>query len=429
MIVLNQYKTSFAYMVILSVLLLGGLINVSVAKETNQITIQPANSSLRGLIYRQLQNHPRYIAAQAQLKAVQSEYEAASRAIYNPELEIDTERTSVQTSTVGISQTIDWGDQQGVKTQIARYNIEAARAEFKKQRQQLMADLLLTAGTYKAMQHQAILSKQRLALMKSFYQVAADKYNTGDISQVEMDLAQLAHDEAIIDNAKVESEFNQAQQDVIALFGAMPPELDQQDFVQINYQHLEVPFDDNAFLQQLPDMIRLTAEVAAAKQTVELRRSEASADPTVALRGGKDGTENLVGITLTIPLNIRNSYSAEIDAAAQQYTRAQQLAQQGIRNIRRNIISRSQHYALTRNAWQQWKKSGQKSIKRQLSLLKRLWRSGDMSTTDYLVQIKQTLDTQSAGIELQVTMLKSWLDLLMATSQVENWLQIKELRN
>ncbi len=429
MIVLNQYKTSFVYTVVISVLLLTGLINVSVAKETNPITLQPANSSLSELIYRQLQNHPRYIAAQAQLKAVQSEYEAASKAIYNPELEIDSEKTSVQTSTIGISQTIDWGDQQGVKTLIARYNIEAAQADFRQQSQQLMADLLLTAGTYKAMQHQATLSKQRLALMKSFYQVAADKYNTGDISQVEMDLAQLAYNEAIIDNANIESEFNQAQQNVYALFGSIPAELEQQDFLQINYQQLKVPYQDNAFLQQLPDMIRLTADVAAAKQTVELRRSEASADPTVALRGGKEGNENLVGLTLTIPLNIRNSYSAEIDAAAQQYTRTQQLAQQGMRNIRRDIISRSQHYALTLNAWQQWKKSGRKSIKRQLSLLKRLWRSGDMSTTDYLVQIKQTLDTQSAGIELQVTMLKSWLDLLMATSQVENWLQIKEIRN
>jgi len=178
----------------------------------------------------------------------------------------------------------------------------------------------------------------------------------------------------------------------------------------------------------LPQMQIVRANVAASKNTIKLRQGEASADPTIAIRGGKEDKEKLIGVTLTIPLNIRNSYSAEIEVARKEYLRAEQLSQQAWRNVRRNIIAKTSHYQLTQQAWQQWQTGGQISSQRQLKLLKQLWRAGDLSTTDYLVQIKQNLDTQSAGIELQTTLWSSWLAWLNATAQIESWLHVNSTR-
>jgi len=61
---------------------------------------------------------------------------------------------------------------------------------------------------------------------------------------------------------------------------------------------------------------------------------------------------------------------------------------------------------------------------RELELIKRLWRAGDMSTAEYLVQLKQAIDTQAAGIELRGRSWKSGFNWLYETAQITAWLDI-----
>lgn len=400
---------------------------VSYAQTTGKISIIPAEVELNQLIRKVLPTHPRFIAAQAELQAARALYSASTNAIYNPELELDTEETNIRTSTIGLSQTIDWGDQQGANTQIAKFQFNAAKENFKQERHRLISDLLIIAGDYKNKARLAALSNQRLTLMKDFYSLAKQKHSAGDLNQVELDLAQLAYSESIFDNARVLSEYTQEKQNFYAMFAAVAettlPEIPR------DFQKVSLPAELDSFLMTLPKVQKMRATVAANKNIIALRQAESSADPSVAIRGGKEDKESLVGVTLTIPINIRNNFTAEIKAAEQDYLQSEQLAQQAWRNLRRDIISQTRHYELTRNAWQQWRLNGQASIQRQLSLLKQLWRTGDLSTTDYLVQIKQNLDTQSASIELHTTLWRSWLMWLDSTAQIETWLQLNFTRN
>ena len=52
----------------------------------------------------------------------------------------------------------------------------------------------------------------------------------------------------------------------------------------------------------------------------------------------------------------------------------------------------------------------------------RLWRAGELSTADYLLQLKQTLDTALAGAELEGRLWRRSTDYLAATGQLESWL-------
>lgn len=373
--------------------------------------------------------HPRLVAAEAERDAAKAGYTAADMAIYNPELELDGEETDIKTSTLGISQTIDWGDQQGAKTVIARYKLNAALATLKQERQQLLSDLLITLTDFQNKSRLADLSQQRLALMKNFADVARQKHAAGDLNQVELDLAQLAYSESIFDNAKILAEQVEAEQAFYALYNVKASAKNSLPSMAIDFEKVTLPHELDQFVMSLPQMQIVRANVAASKNTIKLRQGEASADPTIAIRGGKEDKEKLVGITLTIPFNIRNSYRAEIEVAKNEYLQAEQLAQLAWRNIRKDIIAKTRHYQLTQNAWQQWQQGGQLSIHRQLKLLKQLWRAGDLRTTDYLIQIKQNLDTQSAGIELKTTLWSSWLAWLNSTAQIESWLQLNTTRN
>ncbi len=395
------------------------------AQSSGKIDINPAPHDLQKFMQQVLPSHPRFTAARAELEAIKAQYDAATKAIYNPELELDAEKTDIRTATVELSQTIDWGDQRGAKTRIAKYRLAAAQARFQRERQRLIRDLLIALSNYQNKTRLADLSSQRMKLMKDFYALAKEKHAAGDLNQVELDLAQLAYSEAVLNNAQILAGQVNAEQSFYALYtshGASLPEL------VYEFQNIAIPSDLDAFVLSLPQMRIVRADVEASKNTIALRESESSADPTVALRGGKEDKQSLVGLTLTIPLYVRNNYRAEITAARSEYLQSEQLAQQAFRDLRRDITSLTRHYQLTYNAWQQWQASGQVSMKRQLKLLKRLWRAGDLSTTDYLVQIKQNLDTQSAGIELQNTLWSSWLTWLEATAQIDSWLQLNNIR-
>ncbi len=422
-------KRHLRFSLLASLFVLYAYLPGSYAQTTAKISITPANAELYRLVQRTLPTHPRTLAAQAELDAATELYNASTNAIYNPELELDAEETTIRTSTIGLSQTIDWGDQQGANTKIAKFRLDAARANFQQQRQKLIQDLLTVYGDYKNKIRLAALSNKRLKLMKDFYAVARQKHAVGDLNQVELDLAQLAYSESIFKNAQVLAEHADAEQSFFAMYGSSTVAEKSLPEMENNFQQVKLPSELEPFLMSLPQVQQTRAIVKANKNIIALRKAQSSADPNIAIRGGKEDKESLIGITLTIPINIRNSFTAEIKAAEKDYLQSEQLAQQAWRNLRRDIVSQTRHYQFTREAWQQWQQSGKNSIQRQLKLLKKLWRAGDLSTTDYLVQIKQNLDTQSAGIELQTTLWSSWLSWLNVTAQIESWLQLNTTRN
>jgi cobalt-zinc-cadmium efflux system outer membrane protein len=52
----------------------------------------------------------------------------------------------------------------------------------------------------------------------------------------------------------------------------------------------------------------------------------------------------------------------------------------------------------------------------------RLWEAGELSTTEFLVQLRQTLDTRESALELRETLWRAWLEWLIASGQIESWL-------
>ena len=85
---------AWAGVVLLSVY--GGYVQAS-----NISTIQSAPKELQHFIQQIVSTHPRFLAAQAERDAMISTYNASDNAIYNPEFEIDSEKTNIRTTTYG----------------------------------------------------------------------------------------------------------------------------------------------------------------------------------------------------------------------------------------------------------------------------------------------------------------------------------------
>ena len=75
-------------------------------------------------------------------------------------------------------------------------------------------------------------------------------------------------------------------------------------------------------------------------------------------------------------------------------------------------------------AWDEWQRMGAGSLTSQTEMLERLWRAGELNTTDYLVQLQQTLDTRVAASEQRGTVWEAWVAWLTASGQVDAWVEL-----
>ncbi|MAT84314.1 MAG: ABC transporter permease, partial [Gammaproteobacteria bacterium] len=79
---------------------------------------------------------------------------------------------------------------------------------------------------------------------------------------------------------------------------------------------------------------------------------------------------------------------------------------------------------LSNAAWDDWERTGQVSLRRQTDLLRRLWEAGELSTTDYLVQLRQTLDVRESALDLRFALWEAWFEWLQASGRLDTWLGV-----
>ena len=76
------------------------------------------------------------------------------------------------------------------------------------------------------------------------------------------------------------------------------------------------------------------------------------------------------------------------------------------------------------DAWRQWVTGGQVSPTTRVKLLQKLLAAGELNASDYLVQVRESLDTEGAGIALRGRAWQAWFEWLDASSKVDTWLGV-----
>ena len=379
--------------------------------------------TLTTLVRAVMDNNPRALAARSALDAAQARERAADRPLYNPDLDIDYEDAGSVTKTLGLSQSIDWSDKREARTHVAALERERVVAELAGIRQALALELLTALANYHTAAELTALAEQRRNLMQRFLSLTEQRRQAGDLGQVELDLAKLAYTESNLQLARLMGVQAEVEEVLTTIVDAGPngwPTLP-----DIPTSTLFNVADTDALLEQLPALRVVRRQISAARAAVDLSRRERRPDPTIGLRGGRDASDNLIGLTLAIPLFVRNNFSAEVDAANADAIQIEQNAQNSYRTGRALLISTARRFELGRQAWDGWLQTGQSSLESQVQLLERLWSAGELSTTDYLVQIKQTLDTRTAAVELHGSLWQAWFEWLAASGRTESWLGLK----
>ena len=376
-----------------------------------------ASPTLNTFMQEVWEKNPSIQAAEATLNVAKARQRAANQPIYNPELDIEAERSDINTMSIGISQSIDWADKRSVLSHASNAEIRYALAELNNQRFSLAKKILTTLTNIEATRQFQTLAQQRVELMMEFASNTEKRQQAGDVGLQDTALARVALSEAKMQLGRSKAKQVENEANIIAESGVQewpmiakePPALSQS-------------LDTDKYLTKLPSLNALKAALSASKSNIKLSKAQRKSDPTFGIKGGMEGSNALLGLSFSMPLNVRNNYGAEVEVANQASLQVEQLLLAETQRAKAHITGAHQRYRLTFNAWQSWKKTGLTSLKQQLDLIQTLWKSGEMSTADYLVQAKQNVDAQETAVELSAEMWAAWIEWLTTSGQIEQWI-------
>ncbi len=392
-------------------LVLGGPV-IAVEKIKSKVLIEIVDDALA--------IHPLMQLAQAKLDEAAAQSRAKGQPLYNPELALEYESNVDDIRTIGVSQTIDWSDKQGAQKQIGQQNLLSAEAEFVSVRQSIAASFLKKINRFQTTRVASELNSKQTDTLSEFVKIAKKRFAVGDISQAELGLALLAAGEIRMKSAKIQADYFSSETELDAFLNfkkILIPELDI-NLVKPDSKSVE------EILQKHPRLMQLRIASKAAKSAISLASRRKSADPTLSLNAGKEGSANVVNVGFSIPLFVRNNFSAEVDSAIANSVAVEQAYLNTYRDVLVEVKSTKNALELTLNAYQQWVSQAQSGLDQRGKLLQKLWKSGELETTDYLVQIQQTLDTQIAATQLKADVINAWIDYLVASGQMDSWLDL-----
>lgn len=380
-------------------------------------------AALAQFVERALAANPRVQAAAAAADAEAARSQGASRPLFNPGLELEYENSDIDLTTLELSQTLDWHDKRSARKSAADAGLEAARAGLQSLREQLTGEILTALADLDRASRLRNLAAERVELLKRFVSLHQRRAAAGDIGQTELQLAHLALAEARLQYADAATEAVESRTALSRLTGAVPASPLAFPAV-IPTPSLE-PGGTEGMAANHPAVREARLHALAAERRIRMSDLDRRADPTIGIKGGREDRETLIGLRLEIPLQVRNDYSEQVDAARAEALKAEREAQDTFRNVLSQLEGAHRRLVLTRESLTQWRSQGQPSLKGYASLLEKLWKAGEVGTTEYLVQLRQALDTRVAGEALQGKAWLAWADWLSAAGRVQKWLGIR----
>jgi len=405
---------------LLCLLALTAMASTALAKSAD--TDAERRHRIAQVVNRALEASPEIAAAQSAIQAAKARLTGAGLPLNNPELEAEAENTDINTYRLGINQTVDWHDKRGALEHVARQELLLAQAGYEALKLEKSSELLAAIGRITILQEIVELARQRTELLARFEKLAMKRHAAGDIPRNDLELARLSLAEASMQQARRRSELLQARTDFRILAGRPLPEPLQ---LPLHPGNPAASDSDETLARQHPEVQRALIAAQAARQQVLSADRGRKADPTFGLAAGQEDSETLVALSFSLPLQVRNDFQSDVDAARAEALQADQLAQQSYRRLRAQITGSRSQYRTMAAAWNHWMDSGQVSLGKRVKLLDTLWQSGEISTTDYLLQLQQTLDTRITGTELQGELWSTWVRWLAASGTLDHWLNGK----
>jgi len=357
----------------------------------------------------------------AESDLAESDYlaQAAGRPIYNPEFSADYEDKTDREFAVSLSQTLDWSGKRTARSRVGQSALTAAQFRLQSVRNSLYYNALNALNQYEASRQNADLSRQQVTLLEQLLEVAENRLAVGDLGALDAELARLSLSEAIHEAARADSELRLNLGLVESAVGAT------QVFPLPEFTLAQTLGNNtlDQLVENIPEVQEAKFQFLTARNLVDYTDKGRKADPTVSFGSGKDGNDSVLALSFSIPLNVRNRYSAEV-SASNEAALAAELRYTNLRRVKlAELQASSESYRRLDDEWQRWKNITEQRFDQSRDLLIRLWESGDITTADYVFGLQQHVQAVKAGAEFEKDVFDSLIYWLETSGQTESWLE------
>lgn len=373
----------------------------------------------------QVEQQPKLIAAKERLQSELHLAEANRQPLYNPVLETEVEDKGQDTNySLGLNQTIDWNDKAGPRKQQALQMELKARANYRLALSEQLIASLRALVVVSARETQYEFAKQKEQQLASLVELVRARQKAGDLGQVDVELSLASLSQTLNDTAQSIAAYQQAKAEVREL---LPSWRTSDGAIPSSFWNFEPVFLPPTELLNHPSLMLLKAQWEIQKEASKIAILKKSADPSVGLSFGDNDRQKTVSVNFSVPLNIRNTFDAEANAAQKQVLEAEAEFKAALREQQFSVeasVNVSKEYA-SRN--KRWATLMSGTGNEGQALLRRQWASGDLATTEYLIGIQQILAGAQAGVELRNQFQLSMLEWLKNSGQIEAIMNDTEL--
>ncbi len=375
------------------------------AEEERGRASGPEMAATWTFVYQSVERNAEVQAARVRGEQARATADAMSAPLYNPEIEggfeqfkNDDRRPSKYD--VGLALTLDVSGKSNARGRTGSAEAEGTLVEAQRTRLDVARRLISTlAGLSVAIEREKNAAAQNEAA-RQFVDVTERSFRAGDVGKPDVDIAKLSQLEAEGERRAAEAERLSTQLDLTQLCACEateaptlpdlippPPDLSDADIERLRDQSLDVAI--------------AKARVGAARGTYDFAQRSRIPDPTLSVGIGQDDGQQLYRLSLSIPIPVLNSGEAEARAA--NYGLA--ASEVDLRRAAQEALSRARiSYAAYRTAFsnlQSWRREGSAAVAARFDQLRRLLAARELSTTEYLVQLREALSAASRGLETE----------------------------
>lgn len=378
--------------------------------------VQARADNWPGWLAPQLEQHPDISAAREQLLGSRATADATDQPLYNPELYSEVERGGEENNfRVGVQQTIDWWDRKGARKDQAVFIRQAAEAQYRQLAMDRTAEVLEALIEWDAANRAATIATAQKDHFQTLLELARKRQSAGDIGTIDAELTFLFLSQQLAELAELEVAALTAGSRLRELLPEWTPELG-----GISKDEWPTPpgsLSEEDLLAH-PAVATARANWQALKEEAEVTRRAAKAEPTLGINGGRDGGENVVALTFAIPLNVRNDFSAETRVASRAALEAEARYRSALRKQRFELEAALAAWQRFQQQYGRWQTVAQSHVESGPEMLERQWRSGDLSTADYLQTLNQRAESLLAGIALEKQTQLALTQVLLTSGQL-----------
>ncbi|WP_290654039.1 TolC family protein [Idiomarina sp.] len=370
-----------------------------------------------------VQQHPSVEAAQQQAEALIQQGKQLNQPLYNPSLSSRLEREGdINNYAVGLSQTLDWSTRNEARASQSDAMTAMAVSIYRQSATSHAKTLLNAYVQWLDAKQRYALAKQQEKIVKQAISLVAERRKAGDLGAVDEQLTVLALSRQLQQTAAAYQQLQSAEAELNAL-------LTTSDVGQlsINEELFNVEPALTARWQQHPALKAAYLQWQLKRADVDWKRSLTTANPTVGVEAGESDNETVIGLSFSIPLQVRNNYSDAVRAANSEAVAEEKRLIALRQQWQAALKSSLNNYRFVKKQWQSWQRDFQSRQDESMQVIEQSWLAGDLSTTDYLTAVQQQLDSQFAGIALQTQYRLAAIEWLYRSGELSKALTLSPL--